>query len=128
MIVIDTHVWIWLASDPDRLSGPADQQLDAATTIGVPAVATWEVATLAAKERIRLDRPTLEWLHDALALPKVTLLPLTPAVAARSVQFSRTFPGDPADRLIAATALTENALLVTRDERIQASPEIKTVW
>ena len=56
MIVIDTHVWIWLASDPDRLSGPADQQLDAATTIGVPAIATWEVATIVAKECIRLDR------------------------------------------------------------------------
>ena len=81
-----------------------------------------------ARGRIELDRPPLAWLEEALALPRVELVPLTPAVAVRASRLGRDFPGDPADRVIVATALLESAVLVTRDSRIRDYPGVETVW
>jgi PIN domain nuclease of toxin-antitoxin system len=113
--VVDTHAWIWWVSEPARLGRTARRALDRATHIGVPAICCLEVAALAARRRITLDRPPLEWMNASLALPHVELLPLTPAVAVRAAALPAAFPGDPADRLIVASALLEAAALVTRD-------------
>jgi PIN domain nuclease of toxin-antitoxin system len=126
--VVDTHAWIWWISEPARLGGRARRALDGAKRIGVPAICCLEVAALAVRGRIALDRPALEWLHDALAVPRVDLLTLSPAVAVKAASLPASFPGDPADRLIVATALIESAALVTRDERIQQSGLVPTVW
>ena len=64
----------------------------------------------------------------ALSLPRVDLLPLTPAVAIKAAELPANFPGDPADRLIAATAILESALLITKDERMQESAVVRTAW
>jgi PIN domain nuclease of toxin-antitoxin system len=96
--------------------------------VGVPAICCLEVATLAVRGRISLDRPSLEWILDALALPRVELLALTPAVAVKAAGLPATFPGDPADRLIVASALLESATLVTRDDRIRRLSTLETVW
>ena len=82
---------------------------------------------LAAAGRIELDRDPVTWMDDSLSAEGIELLPLTPAVAAASAQLGA-LRGDPADRLIVATALTHGAALVTRDERIRASGVVKTVW
>jgi PIN domain nuclease of toxin-antitoxin system len=126
--VLDTHAWIWWVSEPSRLGKSARRVLDGAKRIGVPAICCLEVATLAARGRITLDRPPLEWLHTALALPRVELLTLTPAVAVKAAAFPSTFPGDPADRLVAATAVLESAVLVTKDDRIRQSGAVETIW
>ena len=81
-----------------------------------------------ARGRIELDRPPLVWLEEALALPRVELVPVTPAVAVRASRLGRDFPGDPADPVIVATALLESAGLVTRDSRIRDYPGVETVW
>lgn len=65
---------------------------------------------------------------EALGLPRVELLPLSPAVAALSATLPAGFPGDPADRLIVATASIERAALVTRDERIAGASIVPTIW
>ena len=127
MIVLDTHAWIWWASDPARLGRRGRAALEAADGIGVPAVCCFEVVAAAARGRIGLDRPAREWLEQALALPRVQLLPLTPAVAVGATQLG-SFHGDPADRLIVATAIVEAAVLVTRDRNIRSYAGVSTVW
>jgi len=128
VIVLDTHVWIWLVSEPKRLSKPAERAIRSAKKIGIPAISLWEFAMLRAKGRIETDRPPLEWVRLALAQPRVELLPLTPAIAVHSSQLGGDFHGDPADRLIVATALAESAPLVSRDEKIRKYGGIPVVW
>jgi len=128
VIVLDTHAWLWWVSEPARLGKGARRALRAGARIGVPAICCLEVATAAVRGRIALDREPLEWMQEALALPRVELLPLSPAVAARAAALPRRFPGDPADRLIVATAQVEAAPLVTRDDRLRGQPGLETVW
>ena len=128
MIVLDTHAWIWWVSEPAKLGRVARQEIHRAKKIGVPAICCLEVATLAARNRITLDRPPLQWLHDALALPRVDLLAITPAVAVKAAELPALFPGDPADRLVAATAILESALLITKDERMHKAAIVRTAW
>ena len=127
MIVLDTHAWLWWVSDPDRLGRAARKQLEASDRIGVASVSCFEVAAAAAKGRISLDRGALDWLHQAIALPRLELLPLTPAIAVKATELGR-FHGDPADRLIVATALLESAPLVTKDRRIRKYQAVVTIW
>jgi PIN domain nuclease of toxin-antitoxin system len=128
MIVLDTHVWIWWASDQSRLSAPALRAIKRAKSVrAVAAISTWEIAMLVAKGRIELDRDALGWIQDALALDKVDLVPLTPSIAVRSSQLGLAH-GDPADRLIAATAVELACPLVTRDERLHGVPGLTAVW
>jgi PIN domain nuclease of toxin-antitoxin system len=82
---------------------------------------------LAARGRIALDRDPVTWLEEALEAAAAELVPLTPTIAAASAVL-RDFRGDPADRLIVATALTQGATLVTRDERIRTHAAVETVW
>lgn len=128
MIVLDTHAWIWWTSEPARLGRRAQRALKTARRIGVPAICCLEVARLAARGRIRLDRPVLEWMFDALAMPRVELIPLTPAIATRAADLPAEFPGDPADRLIAATALVEHGSVITKDTRIASADVLETLW
>ena len=128
MIVLDTHAWIWWVSDPARLGKGARRALDGARRIGVPSICCLEVAALVARNRVTLDRPTLDWMQDALALPHVELVPLTPAVAVKASELPPTFPGDPADRVIVATAMLEAATLATRDTLIRRSGIVRTIW
>ena len=127
MIVLDTHAWIWLTDDPDRLGPRARSAIRAARSKGVAAISCWEVAMLAARGRIELDRDPVAWMEQSLQAEDIELLPLTPAVAAASIHFE-SFHGDPADRLIVATALTHGAALVTKDARIAEAGILKTVW
>jgi PIN domain nuclease of toxin-antitoxin system len=128
LTVLDTHTWIWWVSEPARLGRKGRREIDTAREIGIPAICCLEVSVLVARGRIHFDRPTLEWIHDALALPRVELLPLTPAVAVKAAELPAAFPGDPADRLIAATAVLESAALVTKDERIRGFAGMRAIW
>lgn len=67
----------------------------------------WELALLVEKERLSLDRELLEWVRDALAVPRVELLAMTPSEVATAHQPRGALAGDPGDRLIVATALVE---------------------
>jgi PIN domain nuclease of toxin-antitoxin system len=126
--VLDTHAWIWWVSDPDRLSRPARREIARASRIGVPGICCLEVAVGVRRGRISLDRPTLDWLEDAVAQPRVELLPLTPSIAVKAADLPTTFPGDPADRVITATAVLLSAPLVTRDEGIRAFSGVRCIW
>ncbi len=128
MIVLDTHAWIWWAGSPGRLSARARTAVETADALGVSAISVWELATLVAKKRLELDRDVLAWARQALALPRVSLLPLTPEIAVASCSLPADFPGDPADRIIVATARESAAAVVSKDARFRKVPELKTIW
>lgn len=103
------------------------RRIESARRILVPAISPWELAMLVAKRRLELDRPVIRWIGQALALPRVELAALTPAIAVRAAGLGAGFSGDPADRLIVATALEAGAPLFTRDASLRASPIVETV-
>jgi len=128
LIVLDTASWIWLASDPRRLSARARRSIEAADRTLVSAISVWEVAMLVARRRMVLDREVGEWVALALALPKLELASLDPEIAIRSTQLRGEFHADPADRIIVATALERSAPLITPDRRIRAYPHVRAEW
>jgi PIN domain nuclease of toxin-antitoxin system len=128
LIVLDTHVWIWWISAPRKLSLHARRAIDEAKELAVSAISLWEVAMLVAKSRLELDRDVGLWMRQALAAPRIGLAPLSVEIAVRSTTLGHDFHGDPADRLIVATALELNAALVTKDDRLRSWNGILTVW
>ncbi len=129
MVVLDTHAWIWWADDPARLSRAARDAITEADPIGVSAISCWEVGMLALGGRITLDRDVSRWVRQALGQPGVVALPIGAKVALDAALLEREgFVGDPADRLIYATARDTGAVLVTRDERLRAYDPRGTLW
>jgi PIN domain nuclease of toxin-antitoxin system len=121
-LLLDTHVWIWLMTgEPGRLSPDALGPIEVAKDRGdvhIAAISLWEVAMLESRGRLRLSMDCLAWIRAALTAPGVDLVPLTPEVAVASAYLPGEFHGDPADRLLVATARTHDLILVTKDERI----------
>ncbi len=129
MTILDTHAWVWWAAEPEKLSRKARREIDEAQSLGVCAISCWEVAMLVAKGRLELDRPVPTWIDQALGLPRVGLIPLSPAIAVSAAEIGDEFHGDPADRMIVATTKhLSHAVLVTRDREIRDSQIIPTVW
>lgn len=128
VILLDTAAWIWLAADPERLSPGATEVLQTDATRLVSAVSAWEVAMLTAKARIRLDRPVERWISEALTIERVEPVPLDHRAGVLAAMLPGDPPGDPADRMIVATALRRGASLVTPDRRLREYPFCPTVW
>ena len=126
MIVVDTHVLVWLAVDDVRLGEAARASISVAAADGgllVSAITSWEIAMLVHKGRLLLGRETGAWIEAALALPGIRLAPITPAIAVDSVRLPGTLHPDPADRLIIATARHAGVPLLTADRAILAYGE-----
>ncbi len=122
LLLLDTHVWIWtVEGSKDRLSRSAVRTIERASRAGrirVAAISVWEVAMLESRGRLRLARPVDEWVRAALRAPGVHLLPLAPEIAVESTRLPGELPGDPADRMLVASARVAGARLVSCDARI----------
>lgn len=120
MILLDTHALLWLDSGAS-MTREAIASIDDAAGRGevlVSPISAWEIGLLVRKGRIRLDLEPLPWFERFLDLPGVRLIPLAVAAAILSSFLAEPFHGDPADRLLVATARTLPATLITRDTRI----------
>ena len=121
LILLDTHVWLWLVAGSSDLSMEARHMISgaaAAGTLRIAAISLWEIALLASRGRIVLGKSIGLWLEEALADPGPAIDPLSPQIAVESYALPDVFHADPADRLIVATARVANATLMTRDQRI----------
>jgi PIN domain nuclease of toxin-antitoxin system len=128
VIVLDSHVLHWWSAEPERLSSTAAGLIAEADELAVADVTWWELAWLAHHERILLGIPVRTWLERLAA--HVRTLPVTPGIAELAARLPASFPGDPADRLIFATAIEHGCSLVTKDARLlrQRSPRPVAVW
>ena len=129
MILLDTHVLVWMASEPKQLSRQARQAIREArqtTGVAVATITLWELAWLAENGRIQISVSVESFVRQTIA--RVILKPITPEIAALAVRLPAAFFKDPADRLITSTAMTEGTPLVTADARIRQSKLVQTIW
>jgi PIN domain nuclease of toxin-antitoxin system len=127
-VLLDTHVAHWWSAEPDRVSRVAREAIEAADELAVSDISWFELAWLARNERIIVTIPIGSWLAQLAA--QVVTLPITPSVATAAVSLPSAFPGDPADRLIYATAIENGIRLVTKDRRLRTHrhPRAVTLW
>lgn len=128
MILLDTHAWIWWMEQPERLSQTALRAMETEDRLGVSPVSCWELAMLASKARVQLDRATGAWVQAALSQDGIEEVALTAQIAVAAGDLPRSFHGDPADRLIAATAIAHGVALVMADRRLLDNPDLYTLW
>lgn len=129
MILVDTQLVIWLAVEPDKVSRRASEAIREARRVDGVAISDktlWELAMAFAKGRIGDDLSLRDLLEETERT--FVVLPVNAAIAERSVQFGKSFPSDPADRIIAATAIVYGLRLVTAHAQIRKSGDVSCIW
>ena len=123
-LLLDTHVWIWLfEGDRARLSKRVVSLAERAAAAGellVSAISVWELGMLVAKGRLSLSRDLPGWVAETRRPPGVQVIPVTVTIALEAGALPGVMHGDPADRIIAATARVTGGTLLTCDERLLA--------
>ena len=130
MILLDTHIVIWLAFTPDKISRPAAGAIRKAEIsgeiMGISAMTLYEVAQSIRRGRIQPAMPHQIFLDRIRSQFKV--LSVSDSIAVCAAQLPAPFHGDPMDRIIAATAIVEDCVLITHDDRIRKAKVCKVVW
>jgi PIN domain nuclease of toxin-antitoxin system len=124
-ILLDTHVVHWWSAEPKRISKAAAAAITKADELAVADVSWFELTWLARRERIVVAIPTRSWLERLAS--ELRTVSISPAIADTAVSLPSSFPGDPADRLIYATAVEHGWQLVTKDPKMREHPHGRTV-
>jgi PIN domain nuclease of toxin-antitoxin system len=130
VILVDTHIVVWLAFDPDQISKRAKSAINDARQnadgLAISDITLLELASLVSKGRIRLDISLESFLQEIES--RFVVLPISGRACARAADFAAIYPKDPADRIIGATALVEGLALLTSDRQIRRSKVVQTIW
>ena len=130
MIVADSHVVLWLALAPVKLSKAAAETIrhcrERAEPLAIAACTLYEFSLAVARNRIGTNLPLDQLIKELTA--NFVILPITPEVAVMAAKLPDNFPRDPFDRMIAATAIMHSAHLITADEKIRKSNIVPVVW
>ena len=127
MIPLDTCSLVWLSLSPDRLSKNANKAIRNNSLI-MSDISLWEIAMLTKSGRLIIDTSYSEYIELLLSLFGIQVNPITPEIAKISVECDDSVNHDPADRIIAATSLVEDAPLVTADKNLIKAKIINTIW
>jgi PIN domain nuclease of toxin-antitoxin system len=129
--LLDTHIWLWWLLRQPEISEKACAALDELAAAGTPpalsVISLWEAQMLADKGRLEFDSPLTHWLPTAAAPETVSLVPIDVGVILSLDALSKGFHGDPADRVIVATARAHGLALATRDGNIRRSRSVE-LW
>ncbi len=131
MILLDTHVWLWLLHYPSQLSSQAKAVIDLEEPqngLLVSAISVWEIAVKSSIGKLTLSLPINEWYQLAQIHSGITIEPLSPLDAIASTQLPDGFHKDPADRVLVAIARRYGIALVTCDTKILNYSHVQTVW
>jgi PIN domain nuclease of toxin-antitoxin system len=129
VILLDTHVLVWATSEPARLSRRASDAIRRAaqgTGIAISAITLWELSWLATYGRLEIAGTVESYVAEVSS--RVAIRPITVKIAVLANQLPPDYPGDPCDRLIGATVLSEGMTLVTKDSKIRDCKQIATIW
>jgi PIN domain nuclease of toxin-antitoxin system len=129
MILLDTHALIWLATAPENLSRSAREAIRAASGSGglaISAITLWELAWLATHNRLEINGTPDAIVEEFSS--RTAILPIAVKIALLANQLPVSYPSDPCDRLIGATAMSEGIALITKDRTIRNYKQIKTIW
>jgi PIN domain nuclease of toxin-antitoxin system len=121
-LLVDTHIALWLDSGNPRLRRSTAARMDehwrAGGLLYLSAISIWEIAMLVHRRRIALSEPVEDWVVRFLDVPSIEAIAVTHRIAARAYGFGPYDGGDPADRVLIATAIERECPLVTYDRRI----------
>ncbi|WP_375319124.1 type II toxin-antitoxin system VapC family toxin [Candidatus Tisiphia endosymbiont of Oplodontha viridula] len=120
-IVLDTHVLLWALLQPKELSEEIKYQINLAqenSQLFLSSISLWEIAMLQFKKRINIYEPIKDFLESITDINGISIKDISPEIAAESILLMDKFHGDPADRIIVATAKCYGATLFTRDQKI----------
>lgn len=130
-IVLDTHALVWWLTGGTALSGAASAAIARAASDGgvvTSAISVLEIVTAVRRKRLQFANPVEQWLAVARSLPELRFEPLSFEIAQLAGSFGAELHDDPADRIIAATAIPLGFALVTADEKLRASGSMRTIW
>lgn len=131
MILLDTCAIIWEALNPSELSQKAATAIHTANdqkTLMMSDISIWEISMLIKKQRLQVNTSAAHFIKLFIQSKNIRIQPITPEIAELSVNFGAEINQDPADRIIAATAIICNAQLVTADQNLIASKLVNTIW
>jgi len=129
--LLDTHTWIWWNMNPEKLSKKVEMIIQSPggyDELLLSAISTWEFSKLLEKKRIGISCNPEDWIAAALDMPKLRVIPLNPIIAYRSTVLPKPFHDDPADQIIVASAREENAIILTKDQKILMYKHVKSLW
>ncbi len=130
MILLDTHVLIWWIEKAGKLSSKANRKIEQAKKKGeilISSISIWEICMLIKKGKIKLSMDVNSWIQQLESASYIKFIPLDNQIAAKSVELLDLIQGDPADRIIIATARQYGATLITSDKRILNYKHVQTL-
>jgi PIN domain nuclease of toxin-antitoxin system len=126
-VLLDTHILIWFASNPVKLSKHAMSAITEADKLYVSAITAWEIGTLISKGRLQLSMSVNDWIQKSKQISKIQWISLDTDIALLSTQLPGMLHSDPADRIIVSTALKLNCPLITADRLILRYKHVQTI-
>jgi len=131
VIVLDTCAMIWDALEPDELTDKAKAAIENANqdnTLIISDISIWEISMLIQRNRLEINITAKNFVNLYLASRNIAIQHISPEIAELSVRFGSEINNDPADRIIAATSIVQNARLVTADSNLRNSKLLDVIW
>jgi PIN domain nuclease of toxin-antitoxin system len=120
-VILDTHVLLWSLLKPEELTDKVKSKIEQAQKdqkLLLSSISLWEIAMLSYKKRIHIFEPIKNFLSSIEEISGINICEISSEIAAESIALQNNFHGDPADRIIVATARTYSATLLTRDKKV----------